>query len=160
MVHPASPDSLALESFLAQLEAAGIPPSFRARNRVLRKCLEELAGYFQGCLRKFETPVDWAGQGTPFERRIWSRLRRIPYGKTASYGQLARSLCGRSALGPRAMGPRAVGQANGRNPVPILVPCHRVIAADGTLGGYSGGLEVKKALLELEGATVAGVEPS
>ena len=83
--------------------------------------------------------------GTEFERSVWRQLRRIPVGKTISYTQLA----GRVG---RPNAPRAVGQANGRNPVALFVPCHRVIAADGTLGGYGGGLDRKRMLLTLEGA--------
>jgi methylated-DNA-[protein]-cysteine S-methyltransferase len=87
--------------------------------------------------------------GTAFERQVWTELRRIPVGTTIAYGELA------TRVG-RPRGPRAVGQANGRNPIALVVPCHRVIAADGTLGGYGGGLEKKRWLLRHEGAPVSG----
>jgi len=101
-----------------------------------------LAAYFRGELRALETlPVD--GGGTPFQRRVWSALRAIPLGETRSYGQLAAQLGS-----PKAM--RAVGLANGRNPISLAVPCHRVIGADGSLTGYAGGLARKKWLLAHE----------
>ena len=102
----------------------------------------ELGEYFSGTRRDFDLPL--APQGTDFQRRVWRALRDIPYGQTRSYAQLAAA-----AGAPRAC--RAVGGANGRNPLPILIPCHRVIAADGRLAGFSAGLERKEALLELEG---------
>lgn len=94
-----------------------------------------------GRLRRFDLPL--APQGTPFQLRVWRALQDIPYGRTCSYAELA------AAVGsPRAC--RAVGQANGRNPLMIVIPCHRVIAAGGGLGGYSGGLDIKRFLLRLE----------
>jgi len=111
--------------------------------------LQHVAGalerYFAGRLTEFELAV--APAGTPFQQRVWSELQRIPYGTTISYSELARRLGD-----PRAV--RAVGRANGMNPVAIVIPCHRVIGADGTLTGYAGGLERKRALLELEARTV------
>ena len=105
----------------------------------------QLDEYFSGARRDFEFPLDL--RGTDFQQRCWRALLAIPYGETRSYGQLARSVgC--------AAGFRAVGQANHRNPIPIVVPCHRVIASDGKLAGYGGGLHIKRALLELEGAAV------
>ena len=102
---------------------------------------EQLAAYFAGELRVFDVPV--AVRGTPFQQRVWAALRQIPYGATTTYGELA------AALGtPNA--PRAVGLANGRNPVSIVVPCHRVVGASGALTGYGGGVERKRALLDLE----------
>lgn len=103
---------------------------------------EQLLAYFDGRLRTFTVPLDL--RGTPFQRSVWSRLLEIPYGKTISYRQLAH-------LVGSPQGFRAVGAANGANPVAIIVPCHRVIANDGTLGGYGGGLDRKRLLLELEG---------
>jgi O-6-methylguanine DNA methyltransferase len=103
-----------------------------------RRQLEE---YFQGRRRSFELPL--APRGTPFQLRVWAELRRIPYGQTLSYGELARRL-GDPGLS------RAVGAANGANPISIIVPCHRVIGANGSLVGYGGGLPIKKALLEFE----------
>ena len=103
---------------------------------------EQLDAYFAGELTRFDLPLN--AHGTPFERRVWDALVEIPYGETVSYGELAREL----ALSPR--GARAVGRANARNPIAIVVPCHRVIGADGSLTGYAGGLENKRALLDLE----------
>ena len=106
----------------------------------------ELDAYFAGKLRQFTVPLDL--RGTAFQLRVWEVLCDIPYGKTRSYGEIAQ------ALGkPKAT--RAVGQANGRNPISIIVPCHRVIGSDGGLTGYGGGLQRKKALLELESAALA-----
>ena len=107
----------------------------------------ELDEYFAGKRRKFTVPLDL--HGTPFQLEVWRTLRRIPFGKAVSYGEEARML-GK----PKAA--RAVGSANGRNPVPIIVPCHRVVASDGSLGGYSAGLPMKRKLLALEGVSVAG----
>lgn len=108
---------------------------------------EQLAAYFDGRLREFDLPL--APRGTPFQQRVWEALRQIPYGQTLSYGELARRI-GHPA------GARAVGLANGRNPVSIIVPCHRVIGADGRLVGYGGGLDCKQALLEFEANVLAG----
>ena len=108
--------------------------------------IAQLDEYFAGTRRRFDLPL--APAGTPFQQRVWMLLRGIPWGRTISYGELAR----RSG-NPAAS--RAVGAANGRNPLPIVVPCHRVIGGDGTLTGYAGGLEAKRMLLELEGVVVA-----
>jgi len=103
---------------------------------------DELCRYFAGRLRRFRAPLDL--RGTPFELRVWSALREIPWGETRTYAEIARAI-----RSPRAF--RAVGGANGRNPVAILVPCHRVVATGGGLGGYSAGLHRKRFLLSLEG---------
>ena len=109
----------------------------------LHPYVAELEEYFAGNRREFSLPLDL--RGTEFQLRCWNALLTIPYGEVRSYGQLARAVgC------PR--GYRAVGMANHDNPIAIVVPCHRVIASDGTLGGYGGGLELKRRLLELEGA--------
>ncbi len=110
---------------------------------LLAQLRDELAQYFAGQRRTFDVPL--APQGTPFQRSVWMALLAIPYGATESYGALAARIGKPAAV-------RAVGLANGRNPVPILIPCHRVIGADGTLTGYGGGLERKAALLALENA--------
>lgn len=107
----------------------------------LRECEQQLEAYFTGELRQFTLPLDL--RGTPFQLRCWEALRRIPYGGTWSYAQLAQEV-------GSPHGFRAVGQANHRNPVAIIVPCHRVIGAHGTLTGYGGGLDVKEKLLRLE----------
>jgi methylated-DNA-[protein]-cysteine S-methyltransferase len=106
-----------------------------------REAFRQLAEYFQGMRRSFQLPLDL--DGSPFQLKVWSALLEIPYGETRSYGEVAASVGV-----PRAA--RAVGQANGRNPLPIVVPCHRVIAADGSLGGFGSGLDIKRMLLELE----------
>lgn len=115
--------------------------------RVLAWAMRELGEYFAGERRAFTVPV--AAEGTAFAARVWAELTRIPWGTTISYGALAQR------VGVRG-GARAVGAANGRNPVPILVPCHRVIGADGSVAGYSGGVWRKRVLLDLEG--VAGLK--
>jgi len=109
---------------------------------LLRAAREQLTAYFARELEEFDLPL--APQGTPFQRRVWAELERIEYGKTASYGEIARR------LGMTNAASRAVGLANGRNPVAIVVPCHRVVGADGKLTGYAGGLDRKQTLLELE----------
>ncbi len=111
---------------------------------VLAACAAQLTAYFAGKRRRFELPL--AAQGTPFQQSVWDALADIPYGELRSYRDIARSIGNPAAV-------RAVGAANGRNPLPIVVPCHRVIGSNGTLTGFAGGLEVKKYLLELEGAT-------
>jgi methylated-DNA-[protein]-cysteine S-methyltransferase len=105
--------------------------------------IAQLREYFQGRRRRFELPL--APAGTDFQRRVWRALAAIPYGKTMSYGELAHRIGN-----PRAS--RAVGLANGANPLPIIVPCHRVIGANGSLTGFGGGLPIKRALLALENA--------
>jgi methylated-DNA-[protein]-cysteine S-methyltransferase len=111
---------------------------------VLDETAEQLAAYFAGELVAFDVPFDL--HGTDFQRECWLALATIPYGQTVSYGEQARRL----GLGPAAA--RAVGAANGRNPLPVVLPCHRVIGADGSLTGFGGGLPLKRFLLEHEGA--------
>jgi methylated-DNA-[protein]-cysteine S-methyltransferase len=101
----------------------------------------QLAAYFAGALTEFTLPL--APAGTPFQRRVWAGLQTIPYGETWSYGQLAATIGNPAAV-------RAVGLANGRNPIAIAIPCHRVIGSDGSLTGYGGGLDRKRYLLDLE----------
>ena len=101
----------------------------------------QLAAYFSGSLRTFDLPL--APHGDAFHQRVWALLREIPYGETRGYGQLA------TALGDRNLA-QAVGTANGRNPIAVVVPCHRVVGADGSLVGYAGGLDRKRFLLALE----------
>ena len=111
----------------------------------LKEPVSQLEAYFAGQLKHFSFPV--AGEGTDFQQRVWKALLNIPYGKTASYSDIA-ELIGQ----PTAS--RAVGMANGRNPISIIVPCHRIIGTSGKLIGYGGGLERKKSLLRLEGVAV------
>ena len=109
---------------------------------VLEQAARELEEYFAGERRDFTVPL--APEGAAFQRLVWAELRKIPYGTTATYGDIAARI-GKSGA---AM---AVGQANSRNPIPILVPCHRVIGANGKLVGYTGGMHIKKTLLAVEG---------
>ncbi len=111
-----------------------------------RTAIEQLRAYFSGERQAFD--IDVAPAGTPFQHRVWKALREIPYGSTISYGQVA------ARIG-QTRASQAVGHANGANPIPIVIPCHRVIGADGSLTGYGGGLETKKKLLQLEGALLA-----
>lgn len=108
---------------------------------LLKEAVRQLESYFAGELKEFSLPLE--PSGTVFMKQVWSALCGIPFGKTATYGEIAEKI-GR----PKAA--RAVGLANNRNPIPIFIPCHRVIGADGSLTGYRGGLEMKKKLLELE----------
>jgi methylated-DNA-[protein]-cysteine S-methyltransferase len=110
---------------------------------ILARTREELAEYFDGRRRTFDVPL--APNGTEFQRSVWSALTRIPFGTTISYADLARRVGNEAAV-------RAVGAANGRNPIPVIVPCHRVIGSDGSLTGFGGGLPRKKWLLQHERA--------
>jgi methylated-DNA-[protein]-cysteine S-methyltransferase len=114
----------------------------------LREYEHQLRAYFRGELRSFTCKLDL--QGTSFQKKCWAALQRIPYGTTCTYAELAKRVGS-----PRAF--RAVGQANHTNPVAIIVPCHRVIGANGSLTGYGGGMEIKEKLLRLEGAPLQGV---
>ena len=109
---------------------------------LLDEAERQLTEYFAGERTSFDLPL--ASEGSEFQKKVWGELQRIPFGETASYGDVARR------LGYEPVISRAVGAANGANPIPILVPCHRVIGADGTLTGYAGGIERKKTLLALE----------
>jgi methylated-DNA-[protein]-cysteine S-methyltransferase len=111
-------------------------------NTILRDTREQLAEYFIGKRQRFDIPLG-AG-GTEFQHSVWNALVEIPYGRTCSYGDIAKKLDK-----PKAV--RAVGAANGKNPIPIIVPCHRVIGANGKLTGFAGGLDIKERLLSLEG---------
>lgn len=108
-----------------------------------REVIRQLKAYFAGKLIEFDLPL--APQGTEFQLKVWQTLCTIPYGETWSYGELAKRI-------RRPHAPRAVGAANGQNPIPVIVPCHRVIGADGSLTGFGGGLRIKRMLLALEGA--------
>ena len=116
----------------------------RRDDQVFAPVVEQLAAYFAGELRQFDLVL--RAQGTPFQHEVWAQLRAIPYGETSSYGQVARRL-------GSANKSRAVGMANGRNPISIIVPCHRVIGADGSLTGFGGGMDRKRFLLDLESGT-------
>lgn len=115
---------------------------------VLVEARRQLESYLAGELQEFQLPL--LGRGTPFQQRVWTELTRIPYGSTAAYGEIA------VRLGMPRGAARAVGLANGCNPIAIVVPCHRVIGASGTLTGYAGGLDRKRFLLGLEATAVEG----
>jgi len=118
-------------------------PPGAARCKPLREAMRQLEAYFRGELQEFD--LDMQATGTEFQRCTWKALQTIPYGMTISYAELARRMGN-----PKAV--RAVGTANGANPLPIVIPCHRVIGSDGKLTGYGGGLDIKQQLLKLEGA--------
>ena len=129
------------------LDAIGSPPEGADTHRdpaAFTEVKAQLAAYFDGSLKEFTVPL--APSGTAFQLAVWAQLTRIPYGATTSYGEIAR------ALGKSQAASRAVGAANGRNPIPIIVPCHRVIGADGGLTGFGGGLDRKLTLLQVEGS--------
>ena len=125
------------------------PADSRRDDAAFAAAREQLDAYFAGDLREFDLPL--AAQGTPFQREVWDALREIPYGTTTSYGAIARR------LGRPVGAARAVGACNGRNPIGLVVPCHRVIGASGGIVGYAGGLDRKRWLLAHE-ARVAGGE--
>ena len=135
----ASADGAALE----RIDYAGGPASRRReRSPALRRAAEQLAAYFAGRLRAFDLPL--SPEGTPFQRAVWDEIARTGFGRTRSYQDVA------VAMGLSARAARAVGQATGRNPLSIVVPCHRIVGAGGALVGYGGGLENKRRLLALE----------
>lgn len=122
------------------------PATERADHPVLAETARQLRAYFAGELSAFDLPLD--ARGTDFQKSVWAELSRIPFGETRSYADLAR------AIG-RPVAVRAVGAANGRNPISIVVPCHRVIGSNGALTGFAGGLEAKQTLLTLERRSMA-----
>jgi methylated-DNA-[protein]-cysteine S-methyltransferase len=127
----------------AAVVSAGRPVGDRTDDDpLLRDAVDQLKGYFARELKEFDLPLD--PMGTPFQQKVWAQLRVVGYGETTSYGEIA------ARLGKSLAASRAVGLANGRNPIPIVIPCHRVVGANGTLTGYAGGLERKQVLLELE----------
>ncbi len=132
-------------SFQQGLGAVQPEPDWNEETGLFAEATRQLRAYFKGGLREFSLAL--APDGTMFQQAVWTALRGIPYGTTISYGEIARRI-GK----PQAM--RAVGAANGRNPLPIVVPCHRVIGSDGRLTGYGGGLHIKEALLALERSVV------
>jgi methylated-DNA-[protein]-cysteine S-methyltransferase len=127
--------------------AIGIAGDWRRCEAAFTEVLDQLSAYFEGSRTAFE--IELALAGTPFQLMVWNALCEIPYGETISYGELARRLGNPAAV-------RAVGLANGRNPVSLIVPCHRVIGADGSLTGYGGGLANKRWLLDLENRNARG----
>lgn len=146
----ASDEALLCLAFDRNLDAFrklwGIGSVMEGENSVIGQAKSQLLEYFQGKRRSFTVPI--VLQGTEFQTRAWERLRGIPFGTTISYLEQARDLGLPAAV-------RATGTANGRNPIAIIVPCHRVVRSDGTLGGYAGGLEIKARLIEQESRTIA-----
>ena len=143
----ADDDGLRLVEFESPRHPVALAADWQSgRNPVIDLAERQLREYFAGTRRSFDLPLD--PQGTAFQREVWWRLAKIPFGETISYAQLARRVGKPSAT-------RAVGAANGRNPLPIVLPCHRVIGANGSLTGFGGGLATKEFLLRLEGAMPA-----
>jgi len=122
-------------------DRAQLDSSWTEDARFFNDTISQLHSYFAGGLKEFDLPL--APEGTPFQLKVWKRLCEIPYGETMSYGELARRIGNPNAS-------RAVGLANGANPIPIVIPCHRVIGSNGKLTGYGGGLPIKEKLLALE----------
>ncbi len=127
--------------FGTQVPEGSTPCTGAEATPLLRKATEEIGDYFAGSRRKFTLPL--APEGTPFQQKVWEALRTIPYGETRTYKQIAIQIGHNQSF-------RAVGMASNRNPIAIVVPCHRVIGYDGKLTGYAGGLDIKGRLLELE----------
>lgn len=124
-----------------------IDPQWQASAKFCQTARRQLQAYFNGTLTRFDLPL--APQGSAFQQRVWAELARVPFGKTCSYAELAKRLGQPGAS-------RAVGMANGRNPLSIVLPCHRIIGGSKKLTGYRGGLTIKRQLLELEGIPVRG----
>ena len=131
----------AMEKLFAYINKVFPTAELKPSKPILKDTIQQLSEYFEGERTDFDVKLFLSG--TEFQKQVWKGLMEIPYGKTISYGALATTL-----NSPGGM--RAVGAANGQNPIPIIIPCHRVIAADGSLGGYTGGLEIKMKLLDLE----------
>jgi methylated-DNA-[protein]-cysteine S-methyltransferase len=132
--------------FVAGRRAVRPQPEEAQNDAPFAETIRQLQAYFRGELEDFDLPL--ALIGTPFQLRVWQRLREIPYGETISYGQLARDI-------GQPQASRAVGLANGSNPIPIIIPCHRVIGSNGKLTGYGGGLPIKEKLLAFESRQLA-----
>jgi methylated-DNA-[protein]-cysteine S-methyltransferase len=136
-----SSDRLKLVSFGVGSRARKVSPEWQLDNSAFVEVVRQLQAYFAGERKNFDVALIL--EGTDFQKRVWTALRKIPYGETISYKELAEMIGS-----PKAV--RAVGAANGANPIPIIIPCHRVIGNDGSLTGFGGGLSLKKQLLELE----------
>jgi methylated-DNA-[protein]-cysteine S-methyltransferase len=140
---PRKDESKHSSTAVAAARSAGRPVGERAdADPLLAEAARQLAAYFRRDLKEFDLPL--RPDGTPFQLRVWEQLRQIPYGETTSYGEIAHR------LDMHAGASRAVGMANGRNPIGIVIPCHRVVGSKGLLTGYAGGVERKQALLDLE----------
>lgn len=135
--------SLHFLSFPGGHKAFGPQPEWHLSDSPFGEVKRQLLAYFDGRLQAFDLPLTL--HGTDFQKRVWRRLRTIPFGRTTTYGALARGIDA-----PKSS--RAVGAANGANPLPVIIPCHRVIGANGALTGFGGGIETKRFLLKLEGS--------
>ena len=134
--------ALKLVSFQDGTHPTAIDPKWEYDETPFRDAIDQLQAYFAGTLKKFTLKLK-PPSGTAFQKRVWQQLRAIPYGQTVSYGQIAKAIGN-----PQAS--RAVGAANGKNPLSIVVPCHRVIGSSGSMVGFGGGLSIKESLLSLE----------
>jgi methylated-DNA-[protein]-cysteine S-methyltransferase len=139
-------ETLHFVSFPRGHKAFGPRAEWRRDDRALAKARRQISAYFTSDLKHFDLDIHL--DGTEFQRRVWRTLASIPFGETKSYGWLA------AAVGSPVGAARAVGAANGANPIPIILPCHRVIGANGSLTGFGGGIETKRFLLELEGVSI------
>lgn len=145
MDSPVGPLTLtASEDALTGIDFGDTRDGADAPSPLLERAAGEMAAYFAGERREFTVPL--APAGTAFQKSVWAQLQKVPYGETASYKDIARRLGKPGAA-------IAVGQANSRNPIPIIIPCHRIIGSGGKMVGYAGGLHVKRALLALEGVS-------
>lgn len=133
-----------LDDAIIRIDYADNPETSDNPDKVIKQCISELNEYFSGERETFEVKIKPETHGTPFQQSVWEELRQIPYGETISYKVLAERISGSNYS-------RAVANANGKNPISIIIPCHRVIASNNTLGGYTGGLDKKKLLLSVEG---------
>lgn len=133
-----------LDDAIIRIDYADDPETSDNPDKVIKQCISELNEYFSGERETFEVKIKPETHGTPFQKSVWEELLQIPYGETISYKVLAERISGSNYS-------RAVANANGKNPISIIIPCHRVIASNNTLGGYTGGLDKKKLLLSVEG---------
>ena len=134
----------ALGDAIVRIDYADEPETSDKPAEVIKQCIDELNEYFRGERKTFDVKIKPETYGTPFQQSVWEQLRQIPYGETISYKVLAERISGSNYS-------RAVANANGKNPISIIIPCHRVIASNNTVGGYTGGLDKKKLLLSVEG---------
>lgn len=133
-----------IDDAIVRIDYTDAPVESDKPDQVIEQCVRELGEYFSGRRETFDVKINPGVHGTPFQQSVWEELRQIPYGETISYKTLAERISGSNYS-------RAVANANGKNPISIIIPCHRVIASNNTLGGYTGGLDKKKLLLSVEG---------
>lgn len=133
----------ATDDAITKVDYCEVPGEAGVPTPVIEQCILELGEYFNGKRKDFDVKIDPNVHGTPFQQSVWHQLRQIPYGETISYKTLAERISGSNYS-------RAVANANGKNPISIIIPCHRVIASDMTLGGYTGGIHRKEMLLSIE----------